>query len=374
MRRALSPSQPATSPVAMAPNLPAPTCRVVSGRDAFTLVELLVVIAIIGILIALLLPAVQAAREAARTSTCRNNLRQIGIALHNYQTAVTAFPPAYCFTWNQTTPHVPPTDTGGQWSAQARILPYMEQGTIYSFIDFNRTYGGQTMPSGQLITTLRIPTFMCPDEINDFVRKGSTGPSDYPLNYGMNMGRWFIHDPNTNRVGDGVFMPNSKFRPAHIADGLSNTLAAAEVKAYTPYFRNADNGTVTHPTPPSEICTLAGQPRMSATDIHANSGHTEWYDGRSHQAGVTTTFQPGREVKCTVSGATFDVDWTNRREASSDTVVTYAAITARSYHAGNYVNCLMMDGSVRPVQYSIDLATWQAMSTRAGAEVQSQSQ
>lgn len=342
------------------------------ARRAFTLVELLVVIAIIGILIALLLPAVQAAREAARASACRNNLRQMGIALHNYQTAVGVFPPGYCLTWNQqTTPHIPTGDTGGRWSAQARLLPYLEQGTLYNFIDFNRTYSGQLLPSGQLITTLRIPTYMCPDEINDFVRKDtSTGnATDYPVNYAMNMGRWFIYDPNKNTVGDGMFLPNTKFKPANIIDGLSNTLAAAEVKAFTPYFRNADNGTDTIPTLPDEICTLAGEPRMNATNIHGNSGHTEWYDGRCHQAGFTTVFPPNKQVQCVVNGNTFDVDWTNRREATSQTVLTYAAITARSYHAGGFVNCLLMDGSVRPILNSVDLSIWQALSTRNGQDL-----
>src|SRR3970040_1892893 len=99
-------------------------------RTAFTLVELLVVIAIIGVLIALLLPAIQAAREAARRTQCSNNLKQIGVALHNYQSATSRFPPVTGLPLGQ---------TFEPWSAQARLLPYLEQVNLVNLIDWTKT-------------------------------------------------------------------------------------------------------------------------------------------------------------------------------------------------------------------------------------------
>src|SRR6187401_1724514 len=101
-------------------------------RRAFTLVELLVVIAIIGILVALLLPAVQAAREAGRRAQCSNNMKQMVLATHNYMDTLRSMPPFSC--------PPPPGSTGGGWSLQARILPYLEQQNLQGLINFNYSY------------------------------------------------------------------------------------------------------------------------------------------------------------------------------------------------------------------------------------------
>ena len=100
----------------------------------------------------------------------------------------------------------------------------------------------------------------------------------------------------------------------------------------------------------------------------ADSGHTEWVDGRVHQTGFTTVFTPGTRVVCVQGGQPYDVDWTSSREGKSDTELTYSAVTARSYHAGDIVNVAMMDGSVHVVTSDIDLMIWRALSTRAGEE------
>lgn len=346
-------------------------------RRGFTLVELLVVIAIIGILIALLLPAVQAAREAARRSACMNNLRQLGLAMHNYQTTLRVFPPSYCLTF----PIDPASgDTGGNWSAQARILAYLEQDNIYRSIDFSRAYDGQKLPDGREITTLKVPVLVCPDEINDFARKdGGPAITDYGLNYAVNEGTWFVYDSANNKGGDGVFHPNSTMKPAWITDGLSNTLGMAEVKMYTPYYRESSNATDNPPANVADVCTggAAGAAKMDAVNIHNNGGHTEWYDGKAYQAGFTTVFTPNTKVLCVKSGVTFDVDWTTHREGKVATAAAQsnpalricAAITSRSYHSGNLVNCMIMDGSARSITGDIDQAIWRALSTRAGAEV-----
>jgi len=327
-----------------------------SRRHGFTLVELLVVIAIIGVLASLLLPAVQFAREAARRSHCKNNLKQIALATLNYESALRVFPPSFCILPGTTAAQ----NTGGQWSAQARVLPYIEQQTIYNAIDFRIGYDLQ-----RDIAILRVPHHICPSEMNDRARMGGTPaqPIHYPINYGVNMGVWLVYDPNTQRGGLGAFFPNSGLVPSSFRDGLSNTLMLAEVKAFTPYFRNANNAPPSPPLDPAQICALGGQAKLGPV-LDNNTGHTEWVDGRSHQAGFTTTFPPNTKVLCTVGGSVYDVDYTSMQEGVSLTAITYAAVTARSYHP-NLVNVAMMDGSVRSISDSIDLATWQALSTRA---------
>src|SRR5262249_43091506 len=141
-------------------------------RTAFTLIELLVVIAIIGILIALLLPAVQKVREAANRIKCANNLKHLGLALHHYADALGTFPPTALF---------PMTGASNTWSAQARILPYLEQGNVYGLINFDAPYS--TQPA---VTVLRIPPYLCPSEVNDRVKLNSSGvPTHYPINYAV---------------------------------------------------------------------------------------------------------------------------------------------------------------------------------------------
>lgn len=160
-------------------------------RSAFTLVELLVVIAIIGILAALLLPAVQASREAARRSSCQNNLKQIGLAVQNYAGVNRVLPPALC------------TSSGdfGEWSAQARILPYLEQGILQSLIDFSLPYGVQPA-----VPKTRVPIYLCPSETQDRP-SFRDGLDQYPLNYACNQGIWLVFDPGGGQLSVGSFLP-----------------------------------------------------------------------------------------------------------------------------------------------------------------------
>jgi len=332
-------------------------------RGGFTLVELLVVIAIIGILVALLLPAVQAARETARRMACANHLKQIGLAMHQYADAIGVFPPSLC--WNGVV-----GDPGGNWSAQARILPYLEEASLEQSIDYTKTYdavhvsGDLTEPT---ISSLRIAAYLCPSETEDRLRVEGTGEENYPLSYGVNVGVWKVFDPaHPHDPGAGPFFPNSHVGPAKIRDGLSNTLMAAEVKAYTPYYRNAGLAHLSAPSAPPEICPLGGDFKNPPPEDP--SGHTEWVDGRAHQTGFTALFPPNTRVMCDVDGRSFDVDWTNQQEAKSASAVTYAAVTARSYHPG-VVNVVMMDGSVHAVADAIARSVWQALATRDGAEI-----
>jgi len=155
--------------------------------------------------------------------------------------------------------------------------------------------------------------------------------------------------------------PPTRARTSDVTDGMSYTLCAAEVKAWQPYLRNA-----ALPADPG-IPAPAGVSAMGG-DFKQNSGHTEWVDGRAHQAGFTTTFLPNTVVPHTVNGETYDVDWTNQQEGKSDTAPTVAAVTSRSYHGGG-VNTVMMDGSVRWFGNNGNLGVWQAYSTKDGGEV-----
>lgn len=328
-------------------------------RRGFTLIELLVVIAIIGLLIGILLPAVQATREAARRTSCLNNLRQIGVALANFETQQRHFPTSTLFT--------APT-SGGEidpWSAQAQLLPFLEQAGLNSQIDFGQSYelalnidlGGGVVKS---LGAARIPSYVCPSELRDLAQWEGGIAATYPVNYGVNLGVWFVFDPVSQKGGNGAFTVLRPTRASDIVDGLSNTLAVAEVRAWQPYYRNAALASDPGIPPASGLDALGGEFKTEA-------GHAEWVDGRSHQTGFTTAYAPNTRVPSQVSGVTYDVDWTNQQEGKSATVSTFAAITARSYHPQG-VNVMMLDGSAHWVSDSIDLAVWRGLSTRNGAE------
>jgi len=316
----------------------------------FTLVELLVVIAIIGLLIGILLPAVQMAREAARRAQCSNNLKQLGLALHSYSAACGAFPPVTV---------LPSGVTSQPWSAHARLLPYLEMGNLGSLINF---VDNPEFPSNPTAAATRVATYLCPDEIKDEQRVTPT-LTHYPLNYVFNQGTWFIYDPISGNVGDGAFLPNHAYRASDITDGLSNTLAMSEAKAYQPNMWDTSK--------PNTLNVVA--PRTAA-DLQAyyggtfdSFGHTEWVEGDVHETGFTTTFTPNFQVPYSTGGDTYSIDLMSMRDGESVTVPTYAAVTARSYHPG-LVNAVLLDGSVRTISDSIDQNVWRAAGTRSSSE------
>lgn len=317
-------------------------------RAGFTLVELLVVIAIIGILIGLLLPAVQAARHAARRASCANNLRQMGLALHNYHDTLQRLPAAGMYSQSM------PTD---DWSVHARLLPFLEQSNLADLVDWTLPYSSQ--PS---VTQFSVPSYFCPTDPNGFVRPDGA-INHFPTTYGGNLGTWLVYDPNHDLAGEGMIVPNSKLSMSQVYDGLSNTIAFAEVKAYTPYLRDSGNPNgLDQPIPsaPEEIAMFGG-------NFKTNSGHTEWVDGRVHQSGFTATFPPNTLVAYEHDGQTYDVDFNSSREGKTTDRTTYAAVTSRSYHPGG-VQATFGDGSTRFISESINAHTWRSLASRSGGE------
>jgi len=332
-------------------------CRV---RRAFTLIELLVVVAIVAVLIGLLLPAVQKVRGAAARVKCANNLKQIGLALHNYMDSHNGLPANGNYVWTGSA-----VATTNAWSAAARVLPQIEQESLFRGIDFTTSYNSQ--PG---ISSKRVGTFMCPAEVNDAGHgtDATYGNKHWPINYAMNTGTWAVLTAKVAgmQTGDGAFGPNRGYTPGDFADGMSNTLAAAEVKAFTNRIGGASSTATFSPAPALPPSPVALSSFALSAFNPSSFTHVEWVDGKVHETGFTTVFTPNTPVTYSSGGTSYDVDLVLTTESSRGD--TYAAVTARSFHDGG-VNVLLMDGSVRFVTNSIPLGVWRALGTRAGGEV-----
>ena len=319
------------------------------------MIELLVVIAIIAVLIGLLLPAVQKVREAASRMKCQNNLKQIGLALHNHESALGYFPTAY---WRKTWA-VDPTNPAGhfRWSALAQLTPYLEQTNVYNALDLTvPLYGGGTLqpqavpfPQNLAPLSIKVPTFLCPSDQFRFVI-ADRGPSNYVACTGSNA-------TGDALTGDGLFYgvnldvsANAGARVADVTDGVSNTVAFSESTLGSGgtapagatdnflYYKNASPLTLAN-------CN-------ASTTLVTNRGHL-WADGAFNCGLYNNVLTPNStQMDC--------VQHSNP-----------AWKAARSRHTGG-VNIVLGDGSVRFVRDSIAFGTWQALGTRAGGEVVSE--
>jgi len=328
------------------------------NRRGFTLIELLVVIAIIAILIGLLLPAVQQAREAARRTQCKNHLKQLGLAVHNYVSSYRYLPPGASVDLS-----VSSTGNNGSWGVHGRILPLLEQGSLYNNVDLSIAWDFQTAIDG-----LKIPVYACPSDPNsDKARDPGSGKVKlYPTNYGFNYGTWFVFDPANGNGGNGAFFPNASLSMAQFTDGTTNTLLAAEVKGWQPYTRNGGPPTTTIPSTASEAVTITA----TGTSFKTDTGHTEWPDGRVHHTGFTVTMTPNTYVAYSNGGIEYNADynsWQEGKDGGSGSP-TYAIITSRSYHIGA-INAVLVDGSVRTISENISLDIWRALGTRQNGEI-----
>lgn len=328
-------------------------------RRGFTLVELLVVIAIIGVLISLLLPAVQSAREAARRMSCGNNLKQIGLAMH-----------VYANTFGDMLPNTgwPGTTYPNDHSPLARLLPHLEQANLQELIDFNIELGHpgkEDLPADLwLVAATTIPTFLCPSDGEEPVHD-ATLPSGRTIpvagtNYAMNQGSGLdgVFHPSFH-PSDGLCWVGARVRFRSITDGLTNTLAFTESlrgPCDTPSSASTPNMQVYRGVGPADADGAAaadagGLPAVLPAITGWNGNRLSWWLRGCIPDGpvMNGRFTPNCEVP----------DILNRS----------AKVTAaRSRHPGG-VNACMCDGSVHFISESIDRATWHALWTRAGGEL-----
>jgi prepilin-type N-terminal cleavage/methylation domain-containing protein/prepilin-type processing-associated H-X9-DG protein len=339
--------------------------------SGFTLIELLVVIAIIAVLIALLLPAVQAAREAARRAQCVNNLKQIGIGLHNYHSSNEMFPlgsSAALYQLN-TVPY-----SWNNWSAQTLFLGYLEANPIYNSVNFNMApfasnVGGDLAAS--TVLRMRISSFLCPSD----GQAGAQCTNSYYGSMGTTIGY------NTQTSSNGLFAETVGHSIRDVIDGSTNTVA----------FSEALVGDLTSSALPLKkrghgILNAGGSQSWGVNDVSTNfnnimsifnqcnsawaSNNVQNYGGYMSSGQYWTWGTPGMTLfQTVVPPNSSQYTWnTCRQDCQGCGVDSSHIVSATSNHPGG-CNVLFVDGSVKFVKQSIDIRTWWALGSRAGGEV-----
>jgi len=340
------------------------TCRPPIDRDclrrrAFTLIELLVVIAIIGVLIALLLPAVQAAREAARRIQSTNNLKQMGLALHNYESTHGSFPG-----------HGGPAGTG--FSVHARILPFMEQAAAMNTMNFNLAVTTTPPvfafnPAQITATATVVAAFVCPSDpraplYQNYYFSATTAGTGYVANVGTGTGTFY----DMRFPADGVFWNNSAVRIADVVDGTSNTMFMSQclmglgqdTTGAVPADRTRQIVNIASLVKPVNTAPGGYTPAMNNPDVSAlaasppawsGSRGVAWIVGTESMVGFNAYLPPNSKTPDVYGHG---IGW----------------LSARGPHPGG-VLVLLGDGSVRFIKDSVSLTNWRALATRAGGEV-----
>jgi prepilin-type N-terminal cleavage/methylation domain-containing protein len=319
-------------------------CRTGSAAGGFTLVELLVVVAIIGLLLALLVPAVQGAREAARRMSCSNNQRQLGIALQRHVQQLGSFPRGQENWINDVGPLPPGMGwSNHRWSWFVRVLPFIDEMPLYdmqwgyySGIDWytSPVVSYDALPGKTTI----VQTFMCPaDPANPKIETGYGWPNNqqgFHGNYVLNAGTSSFNPtgPASSESLSGVVFPLSAITPAHVRDGLTNTLLSSEI-VLVPDIRGGGDD-------------VRGRYHNS---VHAGVIFSTLYPPNT---GVPDVFPYGLN---TVANAPWLASATN------------IVVSARSNHAGGVVAC-MADGAVKFVADGVDASVWRDAGSRAGRE------
>jgi prepilin-type N-terminal cleavage/methylation domain-containing protein/prepilin-type processing-associated H-X9-DG protein len=357
-------------------------------RRGFTLIELLVVIAIIAVLIALLLPAVQAAREAARRAQCSNNMKQIGLAMHNYHTGNNSFPMGGTYAWAGSTYNY--STSWGTWSAQALMLGFLEQQPLYNAANFSWAVGMyQAWNINSTVSCAIINSFICPsDGLSPQNPQGQIW-SGATNNYFASVGTSTSYNPGTSNQTTGVFTQGGMtYGVQAITDGTSNTIAFGESLVgdgtiATVKWRDGPVLTTGSAMPSNGyVLDVRQYNTLVLTDLQACSqglmAQTSSGTGSQNQKGFRwAEADGGFSLFNTIvppNSTQYPFAWCALGRSSSSSNASGGQYQGTSSNHPGGCNFLFADGSVHFLKSSISLQTYWALGTRASGEVLSSDQ